>query len=124
MTSGVGNVIPGQSGFAGTIVSTADPVLDALQNNGGLTDTMALLAGSSAVDAGDSTICSGVQVNNLDQRGTARPIDGDADGNADCDAGAYEAPTCTNDTQLPQLNSNQLHRILLRATMPGTVQPL
>jgi len=61
-----------------------DPVLDSLSLNGGGTQTMALLPGSPAIDAGDDTVCSALQVNNLDQRGIKRPQ------GAHCDLGAYE----------------------------------
>ena len=67
-----------------------DPKLGPLQNNGGPTPTMALLAGSPAIDAG-SILHSPVS----DQRSSARPVDGDGDGNAVPDIGAYEAGSCT-----------------------------
>ncbi|MFO0938920.1 MAG: choice-of-anchor Q domain-containing protein [Gemmataceae bacterium] len=51
-TQGDGNLIRSQEGFAGNIVSTADPLLGPLQNNGGPTPTMALLPGSPAIDSG------------------------------------------------------------------------
>ena len=54
-----------------------DPKLGALANNGGPTQTVALLAGSPAIDAGNTT-------STTDQRGIARP-----QGSAD-DIGAYE----------------------------------
>ena len=62
--------------------------LSALGFNGGSTQTLALLPGSPAIDAGSC-------VENHDQRGIARPKDGNADNNAVCDTGAYEfvAPT-------------------------------
>jgi hypothetical protein len=70
--------------------------LGPLQNNGGPTQTHALLTGSVAVDA--ATDCTDFDDNPIftDQRGTARPIDGDGDFGPLCDAGAYEAPPCTN----------------------------
>ncbi len=64
---------------------TGDPRLDALADNGGPTQTMALLSGSPAVDAGDDSVCSDTTtVNNIDQRGITRPQ------GAHCDMGAYE----------------------------------
>jgi hypothetical protein len=56
-----------------------NPLLGPLANNGGETDTTALLAGSPAIDAGDPAACPG-----SDQRGVARP-QGPA-----CDIGAFE----------------------------------
>ncbi|MDA0171481.1 hypothetical protein OJ998_20440 [Solirubrobacter taibaiensis] len=62
-----------------------DPRLGPLADNGGLTRTHAPLPGSPAIDRG--TGCGAA-----DQRGVARPLDGDGDGAAQCDAGAVEAP--------------------------------
>ena len=61
-------------------VSSADLHLLALADNGGPTQTVALDAGSIAIDAGVDPPCPGV-----DQRGVGRPI------GLHCDAGAYEA---------------------------------
>jgi len=58
--------------------------LGALANNGGPTQTMALLAGSPAIGFGISAICDAAPVSGLDQRGDPRPA-------ATCDSGAYEA---------------------------------
>ena len=55
-----------------------DPRLGPLQDNGGPTPTMALLAGSPAIDAGDDSSCPAV-----DQRGITRH-------GAHCDIGAFE----------------------------------
>jgi hypothetical protein len=64
---------------SGTNIITADPLLGSLQNNGGYTQTMALGAGSSAIDTGDTTTCAVT-----DQRGVTRPY------GAGCDMGAFE----------------------------------
>lgn len=62
----------------------ADPNLGPLADNGGPTQTHALLPGSPAIDAADNSICAAPPVNNLDQRGVARPQ------GAFCDIGAFE----------------------------------
>src|SRR5262249_55622792 len=72
-------------GFNGDKVGTAtnpiNPLLAALANNGGSTQTQALLTGSPAIDAIPVASCAV----NADQRGVARP-----QGNG-CDIGAFEA---------------------------------
>lgn len=62
-----------------------NPLLGALQNNGGPTQTMALPAGSPAISAGNPNGCKDGTGNRLttDQRGVARPATGA------CDIGAY-----------------------------------
>jgi hypothetical protein len=57
---------------AGVIV--ADPRLGRLRNNGGATKTHALPAGSPAIDAATAAVCT---ANATDQRGVARPLDGE-----------------------------------------------
>ena len=71
-------------------LNSHDPLLGPLQNNGGTTDTMALLAGSPAIDAGNPSGCIDGQGRLLttDQRGMPRPDKEDAVG---CDMGAYES---------------------------------
>jgi predicted outer membrane repeat protein len=59
-------------------------ILAPLADNGGATQTHALVAGSPAIDSGNDVLCAAEPVNNLDQLGALRPI-----GNA-CDIGAYE----------------------------------
>ena len=77
---------------AGQPFTLADPNLGPLENNGGPTRTHALLAGSPAIDAGDPSGCPD-QFGALllkDQRGLRRTADGNRDGAARCDIGAYE----------------------------------
>jgi len=62
-----------------------DPLLGALQDNGGPTDTMALAARSPAIDFGDNSACP-----STDQRGQSRPVNGGTGRGAICDVGAFE----------------------------------
>jgi large repetitive protein len=70
-------------------LNNADPKIGPLQNNGGPTFTRALLGGSPAIDSGSAVFCPGT-----DQRGVARPLDGNGDGVAACDRGAFEVQDC------------------------------
>lgn len=70
--------------------NTGDPLLGPLQNNGGHTETHALLPGSPAIDHGGNTGCP-----NIDQRGFLRPADGDENGSVVCDIGAFEVVPLT-----------------------------
>lgn len=80
------NVIAdGSCAFQGA--QTGDPMLGPLADNGGPTLTHALLAGSPAIDAGDNATCASLPT---DQRGSPRSVDGNLDGSAVCDLGAYE----------------------------------
>lgn len=87
----------------GDIYGVTDPRLGPLQNNGGHTETMALLFGSSAVDNGDPLICGSVL---YDQRGVgfARGQDGDGDGVSACDIGSFESGRLTFGVPLTQDN--------------------
>jgi hypothetical protein len=62
-----------------TDLINTDPLLGPLQNNGGPTETTALLSGSPAIDSADNGLCPAT-----DQRGVSRPW------GSDCDIGAYE----------------------------------
>ncbi len=62
----------------GNIIGS-DPMLGTLANNGGFTQTHALMAGSPAINTGANTGCPAT-----DQRGATRPQ------GAQCDIGAYE----------------------------------
>jgi CSLREA domain-containing protein len=89
--SGFTNDVGGDQ--VGTSADPIDPLLGPLSGNGGPTPTLALLAGSPAIDAGDPAGCEDALGDPLtvDQRGRQRPTDGDGDGNAVCDIGAFEA---------------------------------
>jgi hypothetical protein len=70
-------------------LNNTDPKLGPLQNNGGPTQTQALLSGSLAIDAGNPSGCTDDHGHLLrtDQRGKPRPDKEDTGG---CDMGAYE----------------------------------
>jgi len=60
----------------------------------------ALQAGSVAIDAGANSACPAV-----DQRGAARPLDGNNDGTAVCDVGSYEYSPSWEEYPVPTENS-------------------
>ena len=70
-------------------LNNTNPLLGTLGNYGGPTQTIPLLAGSPAIDAGNPPGCTDGNGNLLltDQRGAPRPDKEDANG---CDIGAYE----------------------------------
>lgn len=101
-----GNNVEGTStcGFAAaTDQRNTDPQLCPLGHYGGATLTQALPTGSAARDAGATTGCPAT-----DQRGLPRPQDGDGQGAAVCDAGAFEAQSagggCEESTPTPTLS--------------------
>jgi len=77
-------------------IRVIDPKLAPLKNNGGLTKTMGLLSGSPAIDTGAS-----LTTVTRDQRGKLRPTDGNTNGLAIRDIGAYEV---SNNTRTPEIN--------------------
>jgi hypothetical protein len=79
--------------IVGTSAAPVDPVLGPLTNNGGTTPTHALLAGSPAIDKGNSFGLT------TDQRGLTRPVDQpsipNATGGDGADIGAFEVQMST-----------------------------
>ena len=87
-------------GFTGTgDLQNTDPKLDpsGLQNNGGPTQTIALLATSPAIDHVPAASCPAT-----DQRGMSRPDDTETT----CDIGAYESAPADSDLGLSGLPAN------------------
>lgn len=83
---------PGTSCGAG--IDSADPRLESPGFNGGPLPsllTIGLRADSPAIDAGNNSVCAAAPVNNEDQRGLPRPVDGNGDLIPVCDIGAFEA---------------------------------
>jgi parallel beta-helix repeat protein len=78
-------------------ITNTNPLLGPLKDNGGDTQTHALLTDSLAIDHIPNGVnCCGVVPLDKDQRGETRPADGDNDGTAACDIGAFEV-------QLPKI---------------------
>ena len=77
-------------------LTNTDPLLGPLYENGGPTRTHALLSHSPAIDSGGYPGFGGLK----DQRGFARPQDGDGDETAAWDMGAFEV--FTGRLELPQ----------------------
>ena len=96
LTSLGGNVTSDESCGTGPDEPVGDPELGPLANNGGTTLTRLPTAGSIAIDGG---IAAGCQ--EIDQRGLARPADGDDDGTAVCDSGAVEVAGVPVDPEDP-----------------------
>ena len=87
-TGGAGGLVAG--GNTANLVGVANPGLaTTLATSGGITQTLALLAGSPAIDAGRRDIV-GVAVPNIDQRGALRGPAG-LNAGSTVDIGAYEA---------------------------------
>ncbi len=94
---------PGASDLTATSdeqnVALANILSTTLDDNGGPTETHALVAGSPAIDLAPSAACAAAPVNGLDQRGEPRNVDIDGTPSAnECDAGAYEYQLPLNGT--------------------------
>jgi hypothetical protein len=106
----------GSSGEVGTDLINVDPRLGALGNNGGSTETMALLLGSPARDHGNPAFDANAftPALTLDQRGNARNINGTID------IGAFEADVA----HFPSIDSLTDAQTLECASYRGTTARL
>jgi predicted outer membrane repeat protein len=77
-----------EGGWPGAGNLNVDPRFGDFGDYGGPTELLRLLAGSPVIDQGSPSTCPAT-----DQLGLPRPIDGDADGSALCDMGAFEYQT-------------------------------
>lgn len=114
------------NGVNGNILGM-DPKLGLFADNGGPTQTFALLNGSPAIDAGDNSkaLAAGLIT---DQRGTERIVDS-ADSNTDAtvDIGAYEAQATLPDisnTTTPANTAKSVNVNVGNSTMIGSVTAL
>ncbi|MDA8564066.1 right-handed parallel beta-helix repeat-containing protein [Mariniblastus sp.] len=84
--------ITGNGNQVGTLMSPLDPLLGPLADNGGPTQTLALLAGSPAIDAGSDALAAGLS---SDQRGFpfVRAFDDPTASGASVDIGSFEVQT-------------------------------
>lgn len=91
---------------------TCNPMLGPLQNNGGLTQTMALQPGSLAIDAGSNAFVTAT----TDQAGHSRIV------NNRVDIGAYEfQPPATSTTLVSSVNPSSVGQsVTVTATVTGT----
>jgi CSLREA domain-containing protein len=99
---------------AGQGTVAADPRLGPLANNGGPTDTHALLAGSPAIDTGDPSLCS---PGSPDQR--------HAPSTTPCDVGAFEFGARPPAPQLPPPVSGETVNVnrsrgIVKVKIPGS----
>jgi CSLREA domain-containing protein len=110
--SGISNGTNGN--LIGAPGAPIDPLLGPLSDNGGLTQTHALLSGSPAIDSGDDSLCPAA-----DQRGVLRPHDGDGDGAATCDMSAFEVASCQG-AGVYRLTgkTSKMHRLRASAPIP------
>lgn len=84
-TAGLYGITGGLTDIIPTVGTNA--IIEPLADNGGPTQTHALPIGSPAIDA----VALGVMCGTTDQRGETRPVDGNSDGQAECDIGSFEA---------------------------------
>ena len=102
----------GAGSSSGPAVTVAPPLLGALASNGGPTQTLALQAGSPAIDAAVGSTEA------IDQRGAFRPVDGDGAGGAAADLGATERGAAILASL--SVSTGTLSHIIAHDTMPYT----
>jgi len=129
ITDGGGNLQFGGAvaNSCGASIPTADPKLSTLADNGGATQTMALGAGSAALNAADYATCMAAVgspnfgAGGLDQRGQTRSSAGSA-----CDTGAFEQQTgditlTVTDCSAPSGAPGRLVEVITAAPAGGMV---
>lgn len=113
----------GSSGWNGTtdLVGTAEKpmiaALDDLRSNDAVTKTHALLMCSRAIDAATA---SPVLPLDFDQRSVTRTIEGDHDGTANPDIGAFEV-TAPLDNEAPIISEHPGYQVFLDASGNATI---
>jgi hypothetical protein len=107
----------GSGGLAGTI--TGDPLLGPLQDNGGPTQTMALLPGSPAIDAGSNALAVDA-INHplsIDERGVARIVNGTVDIGA-FESRSFSIALTSGSGQSATVNTGFLNPLVVTVTSP------
>ncbi len=118
LTATSDGTIPTALGAILQVDNTGAPVL---QDNGGPTQTIALVKGSPAIDAVTDGSCPPPAT---DQRGFTRPADGDDSGTAECDSGAFEfGATAALNVTLDIIPGSRINPIILssRGMIPVTI---
>lgn len=117
--------------LVGSIATPINPILGPLTNNGGPTQTMALLLGSPALDRGSAANdFTGISIT-TDQRGQPRPADlpnvQNAAGGNGSDIGAFEAQSSTAQRRpmifIPGIGGSELNNFPGLAYSPNPLWP-
>jgi hypothetical protein len=126
---GTGNAL-GRFNFTLDQTNITNPRVGPLADNGGLTTTHALLAGSPAIDRGNpSAVAGSGGIPMFDQRGApySRVVDGDATAGARIDIGAFELTRSTNPSLPGDYNASgtvdAADYAMWRSSLSGHVAP-
>ena len=103
------------SDLTGTIAAPLNPLLAPLGNYGGPTQTMALLPGSPAIDAGSNALIPGGVT--TDQRGDPRIV------NSTVDIGAFDEQGYTLDRHCGKRSDHECLHGVLQPRWPSSVTP-